>query len=114
MARRQRHGAIGDADGHLGAAGEPRDGRRHHAGRRAARHRPATRRAREHHRRRPHAAAMRLLRLSAVASALVAAGCTSVPPDDTNAFTPGTGTVEAVHAPRVARWIEGYQLSLRM
>jgi len=57
---------------------------------------------------------MRLLRLSAVATALFAAACTSVPPEDTNAFTPGTGTVEAVHAPRVARWIDGYQLSLRM
>ena len=57
---------------------------------------------------------MRLLRLSVVVSALVAAGCSSVAPDDTSAFTPGTGTVEGVHAPRVARWIDGYQLSLRM
>ena len=58
---------------------------------------------------------MRLLRLSLVMSALVAAGCTSVaPPDNTYAFRPGTGTVEGVHAPRVARWIDGYQLSLRM
>jgi len=37
---------------------------------------------------------MRLLRLSFVTSALVAAGCTSVaPPDNTYAFRPGTGTV---------------------
>jgi len=54
------------------------------------------------------------LRLSVVVSALVAAGCSSVAPDDTSAFIPGTGTVEGVHAPRVARWIDGYQLSLRM
>jgi outer membrane lipoprotein SlyB len=57
---------------------------------------------------------MRLLRLSVVASALVAAGCTSVAPDDTYVFMPGTGTVEDVLQPRVARWIDGYQLSLRM
>jgi outer membrane lipoprotein SlyB len=75
---------------------------------------------------------MRLLRLSLVASALVAAGCTTVsPPDNTYAFRPGTGTVQNVQAARVAipggtapktplqdmtrpRWMEGYQLSLRM
>ena len=55
-----------------------------------------------------------MLRLAVVASALVAAGCTSVAPDDTGAFKPGTGIVEDVHGPRVARWIDGYQLSLRM
>ena len=75
---------------------------------------------------------MKLLRLSLVASALVAAGCTSVsPPDNTYAFRPGTGTVENVRDARVAipggtapkaplqemaapRWMDGYQLSLRM
>jgi outer membrane lipoprotein SlyB len=75
---------------------------------------------------------MRLLRLSVVASALVAAGCTTVsPPDNTYAFRPGTGTVENVRDARVAipggtapktplqemakpRWMDGYQLSLRM
>jgi outer membrane lipoprotein SlyB len=75
---------------------------------------------------------MRLLRLSVVASALVAAGCTTVsPPDNTYAFRPGTGMVENVRNARVAipggtapktplqdmtrpRWMDGYQLSLRM
>jgi outer membrane lipoprotein SlyB len=75
---------------------------------------------------------MRLLRLSLVASALVAAGCTTVsPPDNTYAFRPGTGTVQSVQEARVAipggtapktplqemtkpRWMDGYQLSLRM
>ena len=75
---------------------------------------------------------MTLLRLSVVASALFAAGCTSVsPPDNTYAFRPGTGTVENVRDARVAipggtapkaplqemaapRWMDGYQLSLRM
>src|SRR5690242_7049781 len=54
------------------------------------------------------------MRLSVVAAVLVAAGCASAPPADTYAFKPGSGTVEEVHAPRVARWLEGYQLSLRM
>lgn len=54
---------------------------------------------------------MRPLRLCLAASALIAAGCTSVAPDNTYAFKPGTGTVEDA---RVARWIDGYQLSLRM
>ena len=75
---------------------------------------------------------MTLLRLSVVASALIAAGCTTVsPPDNTYAFRPGTGTVENVRDARVAipggtapktplqdmtrpRWMDGYQLSLRM
>jgi outer membrane lipoprotein SlyB len=74
---------------------------------------------------------MKRLRLSLVTSALVAAGCAVSPPDNTYAFRPGTGTVENVQAARVAipggtapktplqqmtapRWMEGYQLSLRM
>ena len=75
---------------------------------------------------------MRLLRLSVVASALAAVGCTTVsPPDNTYAFRPGTGTVQSVRDARVAvpggtapktplqemakpRWMDGYQLSLRM
>ena len=75
---------------------------------------------------------MRSLRLSVVASALIASGCTTVsPPDNTYAFRPGTGTVENVRDARVAipggtapktplqdmtrpRWMDGYQLSLRM
>ena len=75
---------------------------------------------------------MRLLRLSVVASALIAAGCTTVsPPDNTYAYRPGTGTVENVRDARVAipggtaprtplqemakpRYMDGYQLSLRM
>ncbi len=75
---------------------------------------------------------MRLLSLITVASALAAAGCASVaPPDNTFAFHPGTGTVQDVREARVAipggtapktplqdftrpRWMEGYQLSLRM
>ena len=55
-----------------------------------------------------------MLRLAVVASALVAAGCASVGPADKDAFKPGTGIVEDVHGPRVARWIDGYRLSLRM
>jgi outer membrane lipoprotein SlyB len=75
---------------------------------------------------------MRLSSLIVVASALAAAGCTSVaPPDNTFAFHPGTGTVQQVRQARVAipggttpktalenmvrpRWMDGYQLSLRM
>jgi len=75
---------------------------------------------------------MRLLRLCVAPFALVAAGCTTVsPPDNTYAFRPGTGTVQSVQEARVAmpggtapktplqemtkpRWMEGYQLSLRM
>jgi outer membrane lipoprotein SlyB len=76
---------------------------------------------------------MMLVRLSfATAAVAFAAGCVSVsPPDNTYAFRPGTGTVENVHPARVAipggtapstplrqlaepRYIDGYQLSLRM
>jgi hypothetical protein len=75
---------------------------------------------------------MRSLRLSLVASTLVAAGCTTVaPPDNTYAFRPGNGTVQSVQEARVAvpggtapktplqdmtkpRWMDGYQLGLRM
>ena len=75
---------------------------------------------------------MRSLRLSVVASALAAAGCTTVaPPDNTYAFRPGTGTVQNVQEARVAipggtapktplqdmtrpHYMDGYQLSLRM
>ena len=75
---------------------------------------------------------MRLLRLIVPACALAAAACTSVaPPDNTFAFHPGTGTVQDVRQARVAipggtapktalremtrpRWMDGYQLSLRM
>ena len=77
---------------------------------------------------------MRSLRLVVLASALAAAGagCTSVaPPDNTFAYHPGTGTVQDVREARVAipggtapktalqdlarpRWMDGYQLSLRM
>ena len=74
---------------------------------------------------------MKLLKVSVVASVL-AAGCAHVsPPDNTYAFRPGSGTVENVQPARVAipggtapktplqqavapRWMEGYQLSLRM
>jgi outer membrane lipoprotein SlyB len=55
-----------------------------------------------------------MLRLAVVASALAAAACTTVAPNDADAFKPGTGIVEEVHGPRVPRWIDGYQLSLRM
>lgn len=75
---------------------------------------------------------MRLLRLSLVTSALVAAGCSSVaPPDNTYAFRPGAGTVQNVQEARVAipggtapktplqevtrpHYMDGYQLGLRM
>lgn len=75
---------------------------------------------------------MKLLRLSLVTSAFAAAaGCAVSPPDNTYAFRPGTGTVENVQQARVAipggtapktplqqmtapRWMEGYQLSLKM
>jgi len=74
---------------------------------------------------------MKLLKVSVVASVL-AAGCAHVsPPDNTYAFRPGIGTVENVQPARVAipggtapktplqqmtapRWMEGYQLSLKM
>src|SRR5690348_903837 len=73
---------------------------------------------------------MRILRLSLVA-ALFASGCAVAPPDNTYAYKPGNGTVESVHQARVAipggtapatalkqlaepRWVDGYQLALRM
>ena len=73
---------------------------------------------------------MKALKLAVIASAL-AAGCAVSPPDNTYAFRPGTGTVENVREARVAipggtapvtplkrmtqsKWMEGYQLSLRM
>jgi outer membrane lipoprotein SlyB len=75
---------------------------------------------------------MKALKLVIVASSLAAAaGCAVSPPDNTFAFHPGTGTVDNVREARVAvpggavpqtalkrmtqpRWIDGYQLSLRM
>jgi outer membrane lipoprotein SlyB len=74
---------------------------------------------------------MKLLKLSLAASLVAAAGCAVSPPDNTYAFRPGAGTVENVQYARVAipggtapetplrqmtraRWMEGYQLSLRM
>ena len=73
---------------------------------------------------------MKALKLAVVASAL-AAGCAVAPPDNTFAYKPGTGTVQNVQHARVAipggtvpstplkrmaepRWVDGYQLSLRM
>ena len=73
---------------------------------------------------------MRALRLVVLAS-VVAAGCAASPPDNTYAFKPGDGTVENVRQARVQipggtapatplkqmtepRWVQGYQLSLRM
>jgi outer membrane lipoprotein SlyB len=73
---------------------------------------------------------MKALRLALLASAL-AAGCAISPPDNTYAFKPGTGVVENVRKARVEipggtapqtalrrmaapKWIDGYQLSLRM
>ena len=73
---------------------------------------------------------MRVLMLAVLASAL-AAGCAISPPDNTYAFKAGTGTVENVRHARVQipggtapstplkqlaepRWIDGYQLALRM
>jgi len=73
---------------------------------------------------------MKALRLAVLTSALVTA-CAVQPPDNTYAFRPGTGTVENVREARVAipggtapvtplkrmaqaRYVEGYQLSLRM
>jgi len=68
---------------------------------------------------------------SVLAMAALATSCAVSPPDNTYAFHPGTGTVENVQAARVAipggtapetplrqmtraRWMEGYQLALRM
>ena len=73
---------------------------------------------------------MKAFNLVVIASAL-AAGCASSPPDNTYAFKPGTGTVESVNQARVQipggtaprtwlgeatspRWVQGYQLALRM
>ena len=73
---------------------------------------------------------MKALRLAVFTSALATA-CAVQPPDNTYAFRPGTGRVENVREARVAipggtapvtplkrmtqsKWIEGYQLSLRM
>ncbi len=73
---------------------------------------------------------MRALRLAVLAS-IFAAGCAISPPDNTYAFKAGTGTVENVRHARVKipggtapstplkqaaepRWIDGYQLALRM
>ena len=69
--------------------------------------------------------------LKFVLAAASLAGCAVSPPDNTYAFHPGTGTVESVRQARVAipggtaprtalgqmtraRWVDGYQLSLRM
>ena len=75
---------------------------------------------------------MTSFRLSIIAAAFAVTGCVSVaPPDNTYAFRPGNGTVQSVQEARVAvpggtapktplqdmtkaRWIDGYQLSLRM
>jgi len=73
---------------------------------------------------------MKALKLALLASAL-AAGCAVSPPDNTYAFKPGNAIVESVRQARVAipggtapatplkqmtqpRWVEGYQLTLRM
>jgi outer membrane lipoprotein SlyB len=77
---------------------------------------------------------MKSLRLAVATSAAVlaiTAGCAVSPPDNTYAFTPGNGTIESVREARVAipggkapstwlkdttkpRWMQGYQLGLRM
>src|SRR3954463_11402578 len=77
---------------------------------------------------------MKSLKLAIATSAAVlaiTAGCAVSPPDNTYAFTPGTGTVDNVREARVAipggkapttwlkettkpRWMQGYQLTLRM
>ena len=77
---------------------------------------------------------MKSLRLAVAASAAVlaiTAGCAVSPPDNTYAFTPGNGTIASVREARVAipggkapstwlkdttkpRWMQGYQLGLRM
>jgi len=73
---------------------------------------------------------MKAFKLAVLASAL-AAGCAASPPDNTYAFRPGMGTVAGVQQARVQipggtapktwlgeatspRWIQGYQLALRM
>lgn len=75
---------------------------------------------------------MRALRLAVLTSAvLVATGCAVAPPDNTYAYKPGTAVVENVRQARVQipggtapstplkqltepRWMDGYQLTLRM
>jgi hypothetical protein len=82
---------------------------------------------------------MKVLRLAVLSSALAAA-CAVSPPDNMFAYKPGTGVVENVRSARVAipggslpgsaaaggsvgtplkrmaepRWVDGYQLTLRM
>jgi len=73
---------------------------------------------------------MRILRLAVVASVL-AAGCAVSPPDNTYAYKVGSGTVQNVQHARVQipggtapstplkemtqpKWMDGYQLTLRM
>ncbi len=75
--------------------------------------------------------ALRLAVLASAASIAMAAGCAVSPPDNTYAFKAGTGTVASVQRARVRipggtapstplkqiaepRWIDGYQLALRM
>lgn len=73
---------------------------------------------------------MKAFKLAVLASAL-AAGCAASPPDNTYAFKAGNGTVQNVRQARVQipggtapstplkrlaepRWLDGYQLTLRM
>jgi hypothetical protein len=73
---------------------------------------------------------MKTLKLAVVASA-IAAGCAVSPPDNTYAYKPGTATVQNVQHARVQipggtapstplkqlaepKWMDGYQLTLRM
>jgi hypothetical protein len=73
---------------------------------------------------------MKTLKLAVVASA-IAAGCAISPPDNTYAYKPGTATVQNVQHARVQipggtapstplkqlaepKWMDGYQLTLRM
>lgn len=75
--------------------------------------------------------AFKLAVLASAASIALAAACASSPPDNTYAFKPGTGTVQSVNQARVQipggtapktwlgeatspRWVQGYQLALRM
>ena len=76
---------------------------------------------------------MKALKLAVLASAAItaAAGCAVSPPDNTYAFKPGTAVVENVRQARVQipggtapstplkqltepKWMDGYQLTLRM
>ena len=73
---------------------------------------------------------MKALKLAVLVSA-ISTGCAISPPDNTYAFRPGTGTVENVRQARVEipggtapttplrrmtqpKWMDGYQLTLRM